>query len=92
MSEINLSMVNEEPGTEKKKHNARVEIDAELCKECLLCIEACAPDVLRVSEALNKMGYHSVEYRGDGCTGCGVCFYVCPEPETIVVYKKIAKA
>jgi len=88
MSEIKISIVNDGPET-KKKHNARIEIDGELCKECLLCIEACAPDVLKVSDTLNKMGYHPVEYIGDGCTGCGVCFYVCPEPGTITVYKKI---
>jgi NAD-dependent dihydropyrimidine dehydrogenase PreA subunit len=76
----------------KKKHNAKVEVDGELCKECLLCIEACAPDVLKVADALNKMGYHPVEYIGEGCTGCGVCFYVCPEPGTIKVYKKIKAA
>jgi NAD-dependent dihydropyrimidine dehydrogenase PreA subunit len=76
----------------KKKHNAKVEVDGELCKECLLCIEACAPDVLKVADALNKMGYHPVEYIGEGCNGCGVCFYVCPEPGTIKVYKKIKAA
>ena len=88
MSELNLEMLKDDPNLAKKKHSARIEIDGELCKECLLCIEACAPDVIRVSEALNKMGYHPVEYRGEGCTGCGVCFYVCPEPGVIKVYKK----
>jgi len=88
MSELNLEMVKEDPNPAKKRHNAHIEIDGELCKECLLCIEACAPDVLKVSETLNKMGYHPVEYIGDGCTGCGVCFYVCPEPGTIRVFKK----
>jgi NAD-dependent dihydropyrimidine dehydrogenase PreA subunit len=38
------------------------------------------------------MGYHPVEYIGEGCTGCGVCFYVCPEPGTIKVYKKVKAA
>ena len=88
MSELNIQMLKEEPNPAKKRHNAYVEIEGELCKECLLCIEACAPDVLKVADALNKMGYHPVEYIGDGCTGCGVCFYVCPEPGTIKVYKK----
>jgi NAD-dependent dihydropyrimidine dehydrogenase PreA subunit len=89
MPDLNIEISNETPGVVKKKHTARVEIAGELCKECLLCIEACVPDVLKVSESLNKMGYHPVEYIGEGCTGCGVCFYVCPEPGTIKVYKKI---
>jgi NAD-dependent dihydropyrimidine dehydrogenase PreA subunit len=92
MPDLNIELMNETPGVVKKKHSARVEIVGELCKECLLCIEACVPDVLKVSESLNKMGYHPVEYIGDGCTGCGVCFYVCPEPGTIKVYKKIKES
>jgi len=66
-----------------------VEIDADLCKECGLCIEACPVGVLKISESLNKMGYHSAKYIGEGCTGCGICFYICPEPGTIKVYKQI---
>jgi len=92
MSGLNVGTPKKETNPTVKKHNARVEINGELCKECLLCIEACAPDVLKVSDTLNKMGYHPVEYIGEGCTGCGVCFYVCPEPGTIKVYKKIKAA
>jgi NAD-dependent dihydropyrimidine dehydrogenase PreA subunit len=77
------------PGSQEKKLSlARVEIDADLCKECGLCVEACPVSVLRISERLNIMGYHPVEYIGKGCTGCGICFYVCPEPGTIKVYKE----
>ncbi len=90
MNGMNLELVDEDPEKKKKKRSANIEIEGELCKECLLCIEACAPDVLKVSQKLNKLGYHSVEYIGEGCTGCGVCFYVCPEPGTIKVYKKIS--
>jgi|GEM_PF-115534 len=90
MNGMNLSLVDDDPEQKKKKRSASVEIDGELCKECLLCIEACTPDVLKISQKLNKQGYHSVEYIGEGCTGCGVCFYVCPEPGTIKVYKKIS--
>ncbi|HPJ29750.1 MAG TPA: 4Fe-4S ferredoxin, partial [Candidatus Sabulitectum sp.] len=31
-------------------------------------------------------GYHYAEYKGEGCVGCGSCFYTCPEPDAIVVY------
>jgi len=34
------------------------------------------------------MGFHPARYKGEGCIGCGFCFYVCPEPFAITVYKK----
>lgn len=71
------------------KSRGFVDIKVDLCKGCLLCIEACPPDVLMMSEDLNKMGYHPVRYAGQGCTGCGICFYICPEPGTIRVYKRV---
>ncbi len=72
----------------KDKSAGRVEIEADLCKGCLLCIEACPPGVLVVSKNLNKMGYRPAEYAGERCTSCGVCFYICPEPGSIRVYKR----
>jgi len=36
---------------------------------------------------LNGHGYHFGEYQGHGCTGCGVCFYACPEPGALTVFK-----
>lgn len=73
----------------KDKSAGRVEIEADLCKGCLLCIEACPPGVLVVAKNLNKMGYRPVEYLGERCTSCGVCYYICPEPGSIRVYKRI---
>lgn len=73
----------------RETSRGRVEIEANLCKGCLLCIEACPPQVLVASSNLNKMGYHPVEYIGEKCTGCGICFYICPEPGTIRVYKRV---
>lgn len=70
------------------KGRGHVIIDFESCKGCGLCLEVCAPEVLRVSPKLNSMGYHPAEYIGANCTGCGVCFYVCPEPSAITVYKR----
>ncbi|MBN1300671.1 MAG: 4Fe-4S dicluster domain-containing protein [Melioribacteraceae bacterium] len=66
-----------------------IEIEPDLCKECGLCVEACPPKVLRISNNLNVMGYHPVEYIGRGCTSCGICFYVCPEPGAITIHKKV---
>jgi len=65
-----------------------VVIDAQLCKGCSLCTVACAPGVLVQSNFLNRQGYYAITYTGSGCTGCGVCFYVCPEPGAITVRKR----
>jgi len=35
---------------------------------------------------LNARGYHYVLYAGDGCIGCGACYYTCPEPLAIEVH------
>ena len=57
-------------GTEK--------LDAERCKACELCIPACPPEVLRMSEVRNAQGYRLPELL-PGCTGCGACAIVCPD-------------
>jgi NAD-dependent dihydropyrimidine dehydrogenase PreA subunit len=65
-----------------------VEIKADKCKGCLLCVEACPQKVLKPGKALNRLGYHAVEFVNDGkCTACGICFYACPEPDAIAVFK-----
>lgn len=73
--------------TESKKH-AYIVIDEEECKGCHLCEEACPPEVIAISESLNRSSYHPCVYIGSGCTGCGICYYVCPEPGAITVYKE----
>lgn len=56
------------------------------CKACERCIVACPKQVLVMSDAINARGYHYVEYVGQGCIGCGSCFYTCPEPLAIEVH------
>jgi 2-oxoglutarate ferredoxin oxidoreductase subunit delta len=55
-----------------------VTIDTDHCKGCELCIAACPPNVLTMSEAVNRMGYRYPELH-PGCTGCAACLYVCPD-------------
>lgn len=60
-----------------------VVIDPEVCKGCGLCVVACPQKNLKLSTALNRIGYHPVEfhYHGDknDCTACGICYWVCPD-------------
>ncbi|MDA3923159.1 MAG: 4Fe-4S dicluster domain-containing protein [Kiritimatiellae bacterium] len=62
-------------------------INAAECKGCERCVEACPAKCLRISDKLNCRGVKAVEYIGKGCTGCGICFYNCPEPYAIVIDK-----
>ena len=64
-----------------------MEVDAELCKGCLMCIGVCPKKVIEQSKKLNSASYHPVYYVGQGCLGCGMCFYACPEPGAIRVVK-----
>lgn len=65
----------------------RVEIHFDECKGCLLCVTVCPTHVLQKQGKLNKQGYFPVEYTGSGCIGCGYCFYACPEPGAISVFR-----
>jgi 2-oxoglutarate ferredoxin oxidoreductase subunit delta len=64
-----------------------VEIHSEECKGCALCIAVCPAGCLELSGELNHQGYHPVSYQGDGCRADGLCFYACPEPGAIEVFR-----
>ena len=55
-----------------------VTVAIERCKGCELCIPACPPRVLRMSEDRNELGLNYPELL-PGCTGCGACLLVCPD-------------
>lgn len=78
--------------TTEKPDRGLVRVNAEECKGCGLCVEACPPKVLRVAEGLNRYGYHPAAYDGHGCTGCGICFWACPEPGAITVLRLVVAA
>ena len=63
-----------------------VEVAAECCKGCGLCVAECPTGSLRLGSGWNRLGYPAVEFvPGTGCTGCAVCFYACPEPAALRV-------
>jgi len=55
-----------------------VRIDVERCKGCALCIPACPPGVLRMSETSEAGDVPHPELL-PGCTGCAACLLVCPD-------------
>ncbi len=64
-----------------------IRVDTNECKGCGLCIEACPPKAIALSDRLNHYGYRTATYAGTGCTGCGICFLACPEPGAITVLR-----
>ena len=62
---------------------ANVKILAERCKGCELCIVSCPSGNLKFSAKLNRAGFHPVEFTYQGtkgtCTGCAICYWVCPD-------------
>lgn len=55
-----------------------VTVAVERCKGCELCIPACRPGVLQMSEQVNAHGFQYPELFS-GCTACRACFEVCPD-------------
>jgi NAD-dependent dihydropyrimidine dehydrogenase PreA subunit len=77
--------------TEEKQDRGLLRVDAEECKGCGLCVEACPAKVISLSERLNRYGYRTAAKAGAGCTGCGSCFMVCPEPGAITVLRRVRR-
>src|SRR4051794_1974797 len=50
-----------------------------MCKGCDLCVDACPQDSLKLSDRMNKLGYHYAVLVEDNCTGCINCALVCPQ-------------
>ena len=75
----------------EKHDRGMVRVDVDECKGCGLCVEACPPRVLSLSEQLNHSGYRTAMYAGRGCTGCGICFMACPEPGAITVLRAMRR-
>ena len=73
------------PEMETKRKVFRCDIRSEECKGCERCTLACPRGVLKMGTELNQMSFPYVKYSGEGCIGCGACFYTCPEPGAITI-------
>ncbi|MCU0610147.1 MAG: 4Fe-4S dicluster domain-containing protein [Chitinispirillaceae bacterium] len=69
-----------------------VTIAREECKGCHLCVKSCPRGCIVIGSNFNRVGYQYAEFKSDGCLACGICYYVCPEPNGITVHSKKKKA
>jgi 2-oxoglutarate ferredoxin oxidoreductase subunit delta len=60
---------------------APLEIKADRCKGCGLCIDVCPHHVLALDPVVvNPLGYHPVRLvDAAGCTSCALCARICPD-------------
>jgi 2-oxoglutarate ferredoxin oxidoreductase subunit delta len=75
-----------------KKPKGKIEINAELCKGCGRCIEACNFKLISLGAPLNQQGHHAAVFNDPECKcgGCKLCAIVCPDV-AITVYKEDGK-
>ena len=68
----------------------RVTFEADLCKGCGLCVEACPKKIISLAaELLNKKGYHPAQIIDqDKCISCAMCATMCPD-SVITVEKNV---
>lgn len=71
-----------------KKYQVKIAPDE--CKGCQRCVIACTRNVLAMGKELNIMGFPAAMVQSDDCIGCGICFYTCPEPGAITIYREVA--
>jgi 2-oxoglutarate ferredoxin oxidoreductase subunit delta len=68
---------------------SRIEIAAELCKACELCISVCPKDCIEQSDTLNRYGVYPMRQKQDAqCTACTLCATMCPDT-AIEVYRTV---
>ncbi len=59
---------------------ARLKLDRELCKGCLLCTTMCPKGLLKKGLEFNSFGFYTVVVENeDECTGCTMCAEICPD-------------
>ena len=58
-----------------------IELAADRCKGCELCVSICPKHVLELDRGLvNRLGYHPVRLTdAASCTSCALCARICPD-------------
>ena len=66
---------------------AKIEVDFERCKGCMLCANFCPKKIISASTELNSKGYYpAYQTEPDKCVGCAICARMCPDV-AITVFK-----
>ena len=60
---------------------AKLTFEEDLCKGCVLCVQACPKKILALSKTrLNRKGHAPVELTNpEVCAGCMCCALMCPD-------------
>ena len=59
---------------------ARIIIDQNKCKGCLLCVSFCPKGSIKAGERLNQQGVKAAKFNKDSqCLGCAMCAIICPD-------------
>ncbi len=58
---------------------AKIVMETERCKGCLLCVSVCPVGALSPSGELGEKGYETVKVDEDKCIQCGSCYRMCPD-------------
>jgi 2-oxoglutarate ferredoxin oxidoreductase subunit delta len=69
------------PGMDARDAFAPLEIAAERCKGCSLCVAVCPKRILALDvSTVNELGYHPVRLTDPAaCTSCALCARICPD-------------
>jgi len=59
---------------------AKIIIDRNKCKGCLLCVSVCSKHSIEIDEQVNAKGIRTVRLKKNyECLGCAMCALVCPD-------------
>jgi 2-oxoglutarate ferredoxin oxidoreductase subunit delta len=69
-----------------------IEVKADWCKGCSICIDRCPVNALEESDKLNKRGIRPPQLKKDNnCNNCRLCELICPDLAITVIPDKEEK-